>query len=116
MVILILSGLILSVLVTINLVNVYYGPYLRKEINPNSYPLVSVLVPARNEQENIRRCLKSLLAQNYPHFEIIILDDESDDDTSNIVRSMSTRLNNIQLITGKKLPDNWVGKNWACWQ
>lgn len=46
-----------------------------------SFPYVSVIVPARNEQDNIERCLISLMEQNYPNFEIIVVDDNSTDNT-----------------------------------
>src|SRR6516164_8732886 len=46
-----------------------------------SYPLVSIIVPARNEERNIRRCVESLLEQNYPNYEVIVVDDGSTDET-----------------------------------
>lgn len=86
---------------------------LRKKKN---LPLISVLVPARNEERNIRRCLSSLLKQDYPNLEIIVLDDNSCDKTPEIVREFCEKYSNLKLIKGKELPKNWTGKNWACYQ
>src|SRR5450755_2323720 len=54
-------------------------------------PLVSILVPARNEALNIEACVGSLLGQDYPRFELIVLDDHSDDGTGEIVRRLGLR-------------------------
>lgn len=77
---------------------------------------ISVLIPARNEEKNIAACLDSLCAQNYSNFEIIVLDDQSDDRTAEIVKDYSLRKTPIRLISGKPLPSGWLGKNWACHQ
>ncbi len=79
-------------------------------------PLISVLVPARNEERNIEMCVNSLLNSDYPHLEIIVLDDNSKDGTYDIVQRLSQSHDNLQLIRGKKLPPGWNGKNWACHQ
>jgi chlorobactene glucosyltransferase len=79
-------------------------------------PLVSVLVPARDEARNIRACLESLLQQDYPNLEIIVLDDDSSDETPEIVRELAAQHPKIRLITGQPLPPNWHGKAWACQQ
>ena len=64
---------------------------LRPVARANSFsaelPFISVLVPARNEEEKIGRCIESLLAQNYPHFEIVVIDDRSTDNTAKIIQS-----------------------------
>ena len=57
-------------------------------------PFVSIIVPARNEQDNIERCLRSLLVQNYPHFEVIVVNDSSTDNTVEIVKDMKSRITN----------------------
>jgi chlorobactene glucosyltransferase len=74
--------------------------------------LISVLVPARDEAASIGACVHSLLAQDYPNFEIIVLDDESSDGTAEIVR----RDPRVHVIAGAPRPDGWTGKNWACHQ
>src|SRR5947209_17035251 len=52
------------------------------------YPLVSIIVPARNEERNIRRCVESLLEQNYPNYEVIVVDDGSTDETPDILEDI----------------------------
>lgn len=79
-------------------------------------PLVSILVPARNEALNIQACVQSLLAQNYPNFHVCVLDDHSTDQTGPIVRQLGLTQENGGLISGQDLPPGWVGKNWACHQ
>jgi len=83
---------------------------------PDPIPLISVLVPARNEENNIRACLKSLQQQDYPSFEIVVLDDNSTDHTSEIVNAMAARDSRIRVIRGQPLPDDWAGKPFACYQ
>lgn len=77
-------------------------------------PLVSVLIPARDEEERIGACLRSLLAQTHRHIEIIVLDDHSSDRTASIVRAVGAE--RVTLIEGAPVPDGWTGKNWACTQ
>ncbi len=83
---------------------------------PEPAPLVSVLIPARNEEENIETCLKSLLKQDYPNFEIIVLDDNSKDRTHEVVGAMAAKDQRIKLIKGELLPEGWAGKPFACHQ
>ncbi|HXX78152.1 MAG TPA: glycosyltransferase, partial [Ktedonobacteraceae bacterium] len=59
-----------------------------KAEQPVTYPLVSIVVPARNEERNIRRCVESLLEQSYPNYEVIVVDDASTDDTPGILESI----------------------------
>ena len=83
---------------------------------PEPAPLVSVLIPARDEETNIATCLESLRKQDYPNFEVLVLDDNSSDDTTNIVNRIAAADNRIQLIRGKPLPEGWAGKPFACHQ
>ena len=83
---------------------------------PQPAPLISVLVPARDEEANIRTCLESLQQQDYPNFEIIVLDDNSTDNTASIVNEMASKDNRIHLLYGEPLPDDWAGKPFACYQ
>jgi chlorobactene glucosyltransferase len=91
----------------------------RPDINskvPEPAPLISVLIPARNEEENIETCLKSLQKQDYPNFEILVLDDNSEDRTAELVEGMAAKDNRIRLIRGESLPEGWAGKPFACYQ
>ena len=83
---------------------------------PQPAPLISVLVPARNEDENIRTCLESLQQQDYPNFEILVLDDNSMDSTAAIANEMASRDSRINLYFGEPLSDDWAGKCFACYQ
>ena len=85
-------------------------------VNLAGLELVSVLVPARNEAHNIRRCLESLLTQKYPLMEVLVLDDGSTDETPEIVAEMARRDPRLRLIPGQPLPAGWMGKNFACHQ
>jgi len=77
---------------------------------PVAGPLVSLLVPARNEQKNIRRCVEALLAQDYPHLEILVLEDRSTDATPVILAELAARDPRLVILTGSELPAGWAGK------
>ncbi len=79
-------------------------------------PLVSVLVPARNEARSIARCVESLAHQDYPNLEILVLDDNSEDETAAIVEDLTRRYPTVRLLRGQPLPPNWHGKAYACAQ
>lgn len=85
--------------------------------DPDAAPFVSVIVPARNEAANLGTCIGSLLGSRYPAYEIVIVDDRSDDGTTDIARGLArVHADRIRLVEGKPLPSGWVGKCWACWQ
>ncbi len=79
-------------------------------------PLVSVLIPARNEAAIIGATLRDLLAQDVPNLEVLVLDDRSEDGTAEIVCETARRFPQVRLLCGKELPPGWTGKNWACAQ
>ena len=76
--------------------------------------LVSVLIPVRNEENNIDKLLKDLISQDYKNIEIIIFNDMSTDNTAAIVEKYSALDQRIRLINSEGLPDGWLGKNFAC--
>jgi len=78
--------------------------------------LVSILIPARNEEANIGRCLYSLIDQSYKNIEIIILDDDSTDSTFSIAKEISKKDKRINIVKGMPIEKDWLGKNWACHQ
>lgn len=84
--------------------------------NNSKLPKVSVILPARNEEKYIARCLDSLLAQDYPDFEIIAINDSSTDRTGEIMRQYASRDSRLVYVDAPLKPDGWVGKNWACYQ
>ncbi len=83
---------------------------------PGDGPLISVLIPARNEAARIGACLDGLARQSYGRFELIVVDDGSTDGTAKVVRAYAGRIPGLQVLSGAALPAGWAGKPWACWQ
>lgn len=101
---------------------------------PEDAPLVSVIVPARNEERNIERCLTSILASTWPALEVIVVDDHSTDDTARIARRIAQQATtaaaagvlvdarrpdaplhrSVKILAAPDLPEGWFGKQWAC--
>ena len=79
-------------------------------------PLVSIIVPARNEAVNIGACSGSILHSRYSNLELIIVDDDSSDGTRHIAQNIAESDGRARVISGEPLPDGWLGKCWACWQ
>lgn len=76
----------------------------------------SVLIPARNEEAGIEQSLASILANTYPAFEVLVLDDASTDRTSDIVQRLANADHRLRLMRSADLPEGWNGKQHACWQ
>jgi chlorobactene glucosyltransferase len=112
------AGVALGILVllAISLNNLRYLRRLNTYPPPAIYPCFSVLVPARNEEENIWNCVSTLLSQDYPNFEVIVLDDNSTDRTWEILQELAGEDTRLKLLKGKPLPQDWLGKHWACHQ
>lgn len=100
---------------TVTVFNFISNPKL-PHIKKNYTQLVSILIPARNEQDNILALLQSIYRQDYTEYEVIILDDGSDDDTYTVCEKFALRHHQFRVIKGKKLPHDWLGKNYACHQ
>jgi chlorobactene glucosyltransferase len=83
---------------------------------PASGPLLSVIIPARNESLTIADVLQSVLATTYQPIEILVVDDRSTDDTVAQVERGAAKDSRVQLIRGAELPAGWYGKPWACLQ
>ena len=91
------------------------SPFLDKfEKKEHEKPRVSVILPARNEEKFIEKCLNSLLNQDYDNYEIITINDSSTDSTGNIIKEYSKKFPKIISVDAKPKPDGWIGKNWAC--
>ena len=76
-------------------------------------PMVSIMVPAKDEEATIERCLQSLRQQDYPNFEVLVVDDRSDDATAQIVERMAAEDPRIRLVRITELPVGWTGKTHA---
>jgi chlorobactene glucosyltransferase len=86
------------------------------EVPRASGRLVSIIVPARNESANLAGHLESLLRSNYAPFEVIVVDDQSTDDTAALAAAVAARDARVRLVRGGDLPAGWYGKPWACVQ
>ena len=87
-----------------------------RELGKGSPLRLSFLVPARDEAAVIGRTVAALLAQDYPDFEVIVLDDGSSDGTADRAREASSSDPRMRVVPGRPLPADWLGKNWACAQ
>lgn len=116
----IISYVILSLLLlllSISILNLFTQKNFKKldfEITKNDIPFISILVPARNEEKNIKKCIESILNQSIRNFELIILDDNSTDNTFLFANEFKDE--RLKVVKGKNLPNGWVGKSFACYQ
>jgi chlorobactene glucosyltransferase len=110
------SATLLAVMLLIAFYNLRTAQRLEHAPHAARTPLVSLLIPARNEAENLPQTLPLVSSLEYPELEILVLDDGSTDDTANLVRERAARDPRLQLISGSALPPGWLGKNWACHQ
>lgn len=105
-----------GIILLIQLLNLWGIPRFRKKRTGGGEPLISLLVPARNEEGNIGALLECLEAQTYGNLEILVLDDHSEDRTGEILREAASRNPGLRALQGKPLPEGWYGKHWACSQ
>ncbi|WP_138430011.1 glycosyltransferase [Fodinibius saliphilus] len=80
-------------------------------------PKVSICIPARNEANSIERCVRSAVDQQYPNVEVVVLDDNSTDQTPEILAKLVDIFpDTLTVISGQPKPKGWLGKSWACHQ
>jgi glycosyltransferase involved in cell wall biosynthesis len=90
-------------------------PYLDEFENTSKInPKVSIILPARNEEKFIKKCLDSLINQDYKNYEIIVINDSSEDDTEKIILEYAKKNSKIIPVSARPKPNGWMGKNWAC--
>lgn len=89
-------------------------PRMKSGRRGGEVPMVSVILPARNEEAFIGECLRTLSAQDYPRFEVIAVNDSSQDSTGEIIRKHAARDSRIVPVDARPKPRDWMGKNWAC--
>ncbi|HBB26481.1 MAG TPA: glycosyl hydrolase [Bacteroidetes bacterium] len=109
----------MSLLLTVSIINLVRFARLPKFPSlPASelLPRVAVLIPARNEERCIERCVRSVCSQTYANYEVIVLNDASSDATGEILSRLASEFAHLRVINGSPLPEGWVGKSWACHQ
>jgi glycosyltransferase involved in cell wall biosynthesis len=104
--------LVIRFLVT--LANFFSRPYLSYKTDVGTEAKISVLIPARNEEENLKGLLSDLEKCNYPTIEIIVCNDHSTDQTEQVLKMAMVRNNKLNYFNNNELPVNWIGKNFAC--
>lgn len=81
-----------------------------KRLLAEEVPLISVIVPAHNEEAVITECLRSVLQQDYPRFELIVVDDRSTDGTASKVGDVVGKKSGCTIVSVRRLPEGWTGK------
>ena len=108
---------IILILTGILFLNVFLNLIFFQRLNFDDirgYPLVSVLIPARNEEKNIKNILIDIQRQNYQNIEVLVFNDDSTDRTGEILENIAKHETRLQIIQSNDLPENWLGKNLAC--
>lgn len=88
-------------------------PYLAPE---QEAPRVTICIPARNEEDNIEQCVRSACSQTYAATEVVVLNDNSEDRTGEILAQLQEEFDNLKVLQGKELAPGWLGKPHALWQ
>jgi len=87
--------------------------FLPEDQDPVSTPKISILVPARNESRILSQTLESILNLDYPDFEVLVIDDHSEDNTFAIASDFAARDSRVRVMMSAELPSDWRGKSWA---
>ena len=82
---------------------------------PENPPAVSIVVAARNEQRHIRNALQTLRQLDYPDFELVVVNDRSEDATGTILAELAAETPRLSVVEVRELPPGWLGKNHALW-
>jgi len=87
----------------------YKGVFLSSNPSLDKFPFVSIIIPARNEEKNLKKLLPSIFRSDYPNFEVIVVNDNSIDNTEAVARSFPCKVINIT-----ERPSDFLGKPYAC--
>lgn len=96
--------------------NAIFFKISRRRSRVKDGPMISVLIPARNEEKRIRPTLDGIMAQEYTNYEVIVIDDNSTDETWEILEEYADKYESIKILKGKPLPEGWKGKPFAMTQ
>ncbi|MCD8502533.1 MAG: glycosyltransferase [Bacillaceae bacterium] len=107
---------ILAIFFLWTIINTFFLPRLPKRVQITHTPLISILIPLRDEQKNVHGLIQSLKRLTYPKFEVLLLEDHSSDETLPLLLEETKGLPNFHVIKGKSLPNNWIGKVFGCHQ
>ena len=88
----------------------------RGSVQDTPAPTLCVVIPARNEGGRIARCLTSVLAEDYPALDVLVVDDRSEDDTGALVGRIAESDPRLHVLRNDSLPQGWLGKSHALWQ
>ncbi len=113
---LIVISIALAGMALILLSNWWAFPRLRDSTASVGGVKVSLLIPARNEAGVIGATIEGLLPQTYTDFELLILDDHSEDGTDSVARAAAKGDTRLTVLEGKAIPPGWLAKSWACQQ
>jgi len=114
---LIILGILIALFCfTLKNIEAFKKPSLDSSFIGKKRPLVSILIPARNEEKKIANCIRSLTNQTYSKIEILVLNDHSTDKTSQVVNQLARKDKRIKCLSGKSLPKEWTGKTFAMQQ
>jgi chlorobactene glucosyltransferase len=83
--------------------------------SPTIFPLISVIISAKNEEKTLARCLESLLEQSYKNLDVIVIDDSSSDGTLQVASNFAKKDPKIRVEEAGRKPLDWIGKSWPCW-
>ena len=109
------SSLVMAVSIEKRIAVARRFPKLPKEtISFAENPLVSLIVPFRNEEANLPNLFSSLIKQDYRNVEIVLVDDQSTDKSPQIAKDFAARHKNCKVVSVKEKPEGWTGKTWAC--
>ncbi|GAB4468690.1 MAG: glycosyltransferase family 2 protein [Anaerolineae bacterium] len=106
--------LVIGVLLWMAVIGARFKGTLGHAHPPAELPLVTTIVPARNEERNIGRCARGLVHQDYPNLELIFVDDDSKDATPDILARVAAQDPRVKVVNTGGKPDGWNGKQWAC--
>ena len=110
------ASLLIVLLITIELIRGVRKMKFLEDVSPlisSNPPLVSVIIPARNEKRHIESALLSVLGQKYPKLEVVVIDDRSSDGTGEILDRIASLNPLLRVFHLQELPYGWLGKNYA---